>query len=275
MNTSETTQESGAEPTVQVAAPARANIYTLLDQRLVPYGKPLHVLIRLAAETLMKTVPTSISELRTFVCSFLGRWHTDPAQRVAHQTILCMEHLRLLDEIAAADGEQPALDAEEYLHRLVSKQINTYRELGIHVWNGVLTQAAEVTTANAWSALNERCLSAGFPLHEELKAWVLARKDSFVKQVAPTNVVGYLMLAKQFSGTWPLPQVAPAEKPTRLQQAFVAFMDEIAAGKGQNQAVAVQSALCDSFSRSIKKHVREQGFDAHLSALNPLVPPAN
>jgi hypothetical protein len=234
----------------------RPNIYNLLNQRVVQHGKPLFILIEQAADT-MKAAPSSTSELRAFVMGFFGRWSLDPTQCFQPQSVLAMEHLRLMDEISVSEGQDLAVELEEKVFLMVCDLVVRRKKLDIMVWHGKVAPIAEVTPANAWSVLNQLTMLASFPLHDEIEAWVSSKGEEFLKKETPISDVGYLQLSQQFAGTC---ATLPGQQ-TRFQKIFADFLAQVTTASGQGRAVVIQSALCSSFARSIRRYVKDLGLE--------------
>jgi hypothetical protein len=131
----------------------RPNIYNLLNQRLVQHGKPFFILVAEAADT-MKADLGSMAELTAFAVSFFGRWSPDPSRRVQPQSILAVEHMRLMDDISASEGEDFAVELEERAILQVCELVVRRKKMDIMVWRGSVTPIAEVASSNAWAVLN-------------------------------------------------------------------------------------------------------------------------
>ena len=239
----------------------RPNIYNLLNQRLVQHGKPFFILVAEAADT-MKADPGSMAELTAFAVSFFGRWSPDPSRRVQPQSILAVEHMRLMDDISASEGEDFAVELEERAILQVCELVVRRKKMDIMVWRGLVTPIAEVTSSNAWAVLNQWTMLAGFPIHGEIEAWVASNKETFLRKTTPASDVGYLQLSQQFAGTC---ATLPGQQ-TRFQKVFAEFMAAVTSARGQGRAVVIQSSLCATFARSIRRHVKDMGLEAHLQA---------
>jgi hypothetical protein len=229
----------------------RPNIYNLLNQRLVQHGKPFFILVAEAADT-MKADPGSMAELTAFAVSFFGRWSPDPSRRVQPQSILAVEHMRLMDDISASEGEDFAVELEERALLQVCELVVRRKKMDIMVWRGSVTPIAEVASSNAWAV----------PIHGEIEAWVASNKETFLRKTTPASDVGYLQLSQQFAGTG---ATLPGQQ-TRFQKVFAEFMAAITSARGQGRAVVIQSSLCTTFARSIRKHVKDMGLEAQLQA---------
>ena len=234
--------------------PNRPNIYNLLNQRLVQHGKPFFILVAEAADT-MKADPGAMAELTAFAVSFFGRWSPDPSRRVQPQSILAVEHMRLMDDISASEGEDFAVELEEKAILQVCELVVRRKKMDIMVWRGLVTPIAEVTSSNAWAVLNQ-------PIHGEIEAWVASNKETFLRKTTPASDVGYLQLSQQFAGTG---ATLPGQQ-TRFQKVFAEFMAAVTSARGQGRAVVIQSSLCATFARSIRRHVKDMGLEAHLQA---------
>jgi len=239
---------------------SRANIYSLLDQRVVQHGKPLYLLIKSVSEQISASVTTTF-ELEEQVASLFGRWSPDADKLITNQSILALEHIRLLNDIAAEDGPDLAIQLENHLFSTVVRLMAKYKELGLVVWRGIVTPASEINTNNAYAALNQRTLLSGFLLHDEIKAWVQSKKADFEARTEPVTDMGYLTLARQFMGNG---QDGANAQPNRFQKIFTEFMNDILVNTDQGRAVVIQSALSSTFARAIRRYVRELKLEANL-----------
>ena len=111
---------------------AKPNIYNRLDQRVARHGKPLFRLIRELTDSI-QGMPASTQELEAAVVNSLGRWSSDATQRFQPQTVLAVEHLGLLDELAQSDGEDMANQLEAQLVHTVVKLVARYKESSLVV----------------------------------------------------------------------------------------------------------------------------------------------
>jgi hypothetical protein len=227
----------------------KPSIYQLLDQRVAPHGKSLHMLLMLAADAI-KITPSSIPELDSAVKGFLGSWSPDPSPRCQPQSILAMEHLRLMNDRSATEGVDVAIAEEMELQHMVKSFVAKYRHFGLLVWTGAVTPAADVDTENAWAALNQRMMLEGIQLHEAVQTWVVSRARILL--ATPPADTYYMQLAQQLTGTWPSSQ----DRNDRFHAVFAGFLDAISSAKGQGAAVVIQTHLCHSFSRSIRKNLK-------------------
>ena len=111
-------------------------------------------------------------------------------------------------------------------------------------------------------SMNQWTMLAGFPIHGEIEAWVASNKETFLRKTTPASDVGYLQLSQQFAGTG---ATLPGQQ-TRFQKVFAEFMAAVTSARGQGRAVVIQSSLCATFARSIRRHVKDMGLEAHLQA---------
>lgn len=239
--------------------PKKLPMFNRLDQRVVPHGKPLYLLLQKVALDLPKS-PTTITELDELVAVEFGRWSppNSATSRNQPQNVLAMEHFRLIDEIFDAEGEDAAKAQSLELLDTVLKLVAKYKELDLVVWRGEITPVGQIVPASAYKALNERCMAAGFQVHDEIKAWTLGQQPAFAQRTNPTQDVGYMQLAQQFSRSQ-LPQK------TRFQSLFDKFIGDISVASGESHAVVIQSVLANSFARAIRRYVKELNLEGHLS----------
>ena len=241
------------------------NVYSRLDRRLVRHGKPLYLVIKGFAEETQPT-PTDAIELMARVNEVFGSWSAEASQRFQPQTILAVEHLALIDEIARDQGVEVARITEVRLQQMVANQFSRYMGLGLKAPDkDQLIPLAEVKPVNAYAALAQRTALLGFQPHEAIRERVLAQREHFMRLTHPTSEVGYLRLAKQVAGPWP----ATSEKDDKLQRVMSEFLDGVSKMNSPGQAVVVQSALENSFARTIRKGVREFGLERHLNTFSP------
>jgi len=241
------------------------NVYSRLDQRLARHGKPLYLVVKGYAEE-TRPVPIDSIELMARVNEVFGIWSANATQRFQPQTILAVEHLALMDEIAQEQGIEFATVAETRLQQVVANQFSRYMGLTLKAPDkDKLIPLAEVRPVNAYTALAQRTALMGFQPHEALRQWVLARREHFMRLMHPTSEVGYLRLAKQAAGPWP----ATPTQDDQLQRVVSEFLDGISKLNSPGQAVVVQSALENSFARTIRKTVSEFGLERHLNTLAP------
>lgn len=241
------------------------NVYSRLDQRLVRHGKPLYQVIKAFAEE-TDPAPSNPIELLARVNEVFGAWSADAAHRIQPQTILAVEHLALMDEIACEQGVDVATVTEVRLQQVVANQFSRYMGLDLKAPDqNRLIPLPAVKSVNAYTALAQRTALIGFQPHEAIRDWVLAKREHFMRLAQPTSEVGYLRLAKQMAGPWP----ATPETDDKLQRVMSELLDGISKVNSPGQAVVVQSALESAFARTIRKVVKEFGFERHLNALSP------
>lgn len=241
------------------------NVYSRLDQRLARHGKPLYLMIKAYAEE-TQPAPADSIELMARVNEVFGTWSANATQRYQPQTILAVEHLALMDEIAQEQGVEVATVTDVRLQQMIANQFSRYMGLSLKVPDMErLIPLTDVKPVSAYTALAQRTALMGFQPHEAIREWVLAQREHFLRTTHPTSEVGYLRLAKQVAGPWPATPVTD----DKLQRVVSDFLDGISKVNSPGQAVVVQSALENSFARTIRKVVREFGLERHLNTLSP------
>jgi hypothetical protein len=225
--------------------------YSRLDQRVVPHGKALFALIRDVAASLPGK-PTSRLELEEHVLAVLGVWKPSDQPRMQPQNVLAMEYFTLLDEIATESGVDVAAGQARQFLDTVLKVVSKYKDLGLIVWRGELTPAAQITPINAYSVLNQRALQFGFQLHDDLHNWVLSKTSTLAKK--PIGELALATLAKEYMTTSP-----------RFSKVYAQFLAELATNDSSSQIVVVQTAVSGSFARSIRRYIKDIQAEAIMS----------
>lgn len=248
---------AGVQPEPSVAQPepsvaqvqlepsvVQPHIYSLLDQRVVPHGKPLFALIISLIEGQTEN-PKYRQELDALVTSILGVWSADPDRCVYPQNVLAMEHFRLMNDRLPMYGEAFVLEQEAQLARCVAGIIARQKGWPIKIWDGQLLPITSVTPATAYNALNQRTLQAGFLIHDDLLAWLEPKRTEIAS--LKRNELWPMQLAQRFT------RASTTEVPTRFQTIFAKFVQEIEQACGQSAAVVIQAAIIGSFAKSIRK----------------------
>lgn len=246
-----------------------ATVYSLLDQRMVPHGKPVYLVVN---DLVQRGLPRSEGQsefeaLLAFTREHFGVWSQEPAERSGSaQSILAVEHLKLLDEIATCQGPAVATALEGRLQR--SLQDMFARGFGIKAQpiqasKRSMIPLEEVKPVNAYSALSQRMAAQGIQIHEHIREVVNQMRDQFARRTEPMSDVGYIRTAQAIAGNWPEP---PKEQENQFQTVLRDFLTGVSKARGPGQAVVISTSLQETFARAVRRNVNELGLENHLKS---------